>query len=102
MKKVHATKPCKFLIICGEKVYKFSCNTDDLKESWIKALNNEMKITRGDVTKKIENFMEVRLKKKIIVDFYNLPNIGSDKLYMKKQVIEEIKNENFFLERAKV
>jgi len=41
------------------------------------------------------------LKKKIIEDFYKLPNINTDKFYMKKKVEETIKNENFFKERVR-
>lgn len=101
MKKIQGHKACKFLVVCGEKVYKFSCNTDEDKENWIKALNNELKRIKGDTLKKLENIFEVKLKKKIIQDFYELPNINAEKLYMKKKVEEAIKSETFFVEKVK-
>ena len=101
MKKIQGHKSCKFLIVIGEKVYKFSCKTDEEKEQWINALNNELKRIKGDIEKKIENILDVKLKKKVIQDYYQLPNINSEKLYMKKKVDEAIKGEDFFQEKVK-
>ena len=101
MKKVQANKTEKFIIHAGEKEYKFHCTTDEEKETWVKSLNNEIKRLKGDSFKKLENIYEIKLKKKIIEDYYNLPNINTEKLYMKKIVNEAIKGENFFVEKQK-
>jgi hypothetical protein len=101
MKKVLAHKSCKFLVAVGEKIYKFLCSSEEEKDSWVKALNNEIKKIKGETTKKFENLYDIKLKKKIIEDFYKLPNINTDKFYMKKKVEETIKNENFFKERVR-
>lgn len=103
MKKVQGHKSCKFLIVVGsDKVYKYSLENDESKENWIKALNGEINKLRGDSKKKIENILEVKLKKKVIVDFYNLPNIYTEKTEMKKRIEEEIKNEYIFPEKKTV
>jgi hypothetical protein len=101
MKKVQVKKTEKFLIVVGEKIYKFQCKTDEERDSWVKALNNEIKRLKGDSNKKLENIYEIKLKKKIIEDYYNLPNISSEKLYMKKKVDEAIKGESFFADKKK-
>jgi hypothetical protein len=101
MKKVQAHKSCKFLIAVGEKIYKFLCATDEEKDNWVKALNNEIKKEKGEIVKKIENMHDIKLKKKVIEDFYKLPNIDSDKFYMKKKVEEAMRHEKFFPEKVK-
>ncbi len=101
MKKVQVKKSDKFLMVVGEKIYKFQCKTEEDRDSWVKALNNEIKRIKGDSHKKLENIYEIKLKKKIIEDYYNLPNISAEKLYMKKKVDESIKSESFFADKKK-
>ena len=96
MKKVQGVKSGKFMIVCGDKVYKFLCKSEEDKDAWVNALTLEIKRVRGESFKKIENVYELKLKKKVIIDYYHLPNIYSEKLYMKKRVDECIKSENFF------
>jgi hypothetical protein len=100
MKKIHEHKPCKFTIVCGEKVYKFALDNEEDKKKWVEAINKE--ISNKGITKKkiIENILEVPLKKKIIIDYYNLPNISNEKMSIKKRIEEEILTENYF-ERKK-
>ena len=101
MKKIEAFKSCKFKIIGFDKEYKFQCKSEEEKEEWMNALNKEIKRIRGDTLKKLDNVYEVKLKKKVIVDYYNLPNIYSEKLYMKKRVDDAMRTENNFLSKDK-
>jgi hypothetical protein len=101
MKKVQTHKPGKFMIVCGEKIYKFACKDDEEKDLWIKALENEIKKNKSETIKKLENLHEVKLKKKVIEDFYNLPNIHSEKLKTKSKIDQVIKSEGYFKEKSK-
>jgi hypothetical protein len=101
MKKIEEFKSCKFMIVTNDKVYKFECKSEEEKKEWIDAINSEIKRKRVQTVKKIENIYEVKLKKKVISDYYNLPSIHSEKLYMKKRVEESIKTENFFEPKTK-
>jgi hypothetical protein len=101
MKKIEAFKSCKFIIIGTDKDYKFQCKSEEEKEAWMNALTNEIKRIRGDSHKKLDSVYEVKLKKKVIVDYYNLPNIYAEKLYMKKRVDVAMKSENHFLSKDK-
>lgn len=101
MKKIEAFKSCKFKIIGFDKEYKFQCKSEEEKEAWMNALNKEIKRIRGDSLKKLDNVYEVKLKKKVIVDYYNLPNIYAEKLYMKKRVDDAMRTENNFLSKDK-
>ena len=101
MKKVQELKKEKFLIVCEEKVYKFTCTTEEERGNWIKSLNGEMKKLKGDSNKVVENLYEIKLKKKVIEDYYRLPNINAEKLNMKKRVDETIKTEKYFVEKLK-
>ncbi len=89
------------MIAAGDKLYKFSCENEEEKESWVAAFNSEIKRLKGESVKKIEHIIDVKLKKKIIMDYYELPNIGTDKFYMKKKVEEAVKTENYFLPKEK-
>lgn len=101
MKKIEQSKSCKFIIISNDKVYKFFCKTEEEVAAWMNALNSEIKRKRGESIKKIENLYEMKLKKKVVVDFYHLPSLYSEKLYMKNKVEESIKTENFFAPKSK-
>jgi hypothetical protein len=89
------------LIVCGDKVYKFSIEEDGKCEEWIEAINGELRKLKMEVTKKIENYLEIKLKKKVIIDYYNLQEIHNEKLVMKKRVEDAMKAENYFLEKKK-
>ncbi len=101
-KKVATYKPKKFLMVIKEKVYKFSCESDELKEKWIEALQNEMKKLKTVSEKKLENLYQVKLKKRIINDMENLPAIKSDINEITKYIEECIINENCFNKKEKV
>ena len=101
MKKVQSHKSAKFLIVCGDKVYKFACQDDEVKEQWMKALEEEIKKNKTVSTKKLENLCEIKLKKKVIEDYYGLPSIHAEKMKTKTRVDEAIKSEGFFKEKSK-
>jgi len=101
MKKVQGHKEGKFLIVVGEKVYKFACKDDVEKDAWVKALEEEIKKDKLGTNKKLENIYESKLKKKVIEDYYELPNINTEKLSIKSRIEETIKTENFFPEKIK-
>ena len=81
----------------GGKVYKFACQSDEEKNGWVSAITNEMKrLKKGDEKGNNNNRLEILERKKIIIDYFNLPEINKDIFYMKKKVIEEMNNENYF------
>ena len=80
----------------GGKVYKFSCETEEQKNEWVTAITNEMKKLKKNEEKTKEDILEIPERKKIIIDYFNLPNINTDIYYMRKKVLEEMNNENYF------
>ena len=81
----------------GGKVYKFACESDEEKNGWVSAITNEMKrLKKGDEKGNNNNRLEILERKKIIIDYFNLPEINKDIYYMKKKVLEEMENENYF------
>ena len=82
----------------GGKIYKFACQTDEEKREWVTAITNEMKRLKKSVEEKknINNKLEIVVRKKIITDYFNLPDFDKDQNYMKKKVLEEMNNENYF------
>lgn len=96
MIKIESHKENKFLIVCKDKVYKFSNETEVMKSNWISALNEDIKKRKGEKSKRIENSLEIKLKKKVITDFYKLPNIETDKLSLKNRIDEDIKQDQSF------
>ena len=81
----------------GGKVYKFACESDEEKNGWVSAITNEMKrLKKGEEKGNNNNRLEILERKKIIIDYFNLPEINRDIYYMKKKVLEEMNNENYF------
>jgi hypothetical protein len=101
-KKVTSHKTKKFLMIIKEKVYKFSCETEELKDKWIESISNEIKKLKIVHERKIENLYQVKLKKKIITDMLSFPNISSDVNEITHKIEECITMENCFVKKEKV
>ena len=99
--KIESHKKNKFKIDCSDKVYKFSIEEEGKCEEWVEAINGELKKLKMECIRKVENYLEIMLKKKIIIDYYNLDEIHNEKLVMKKKVDELMKTENYFLEKKK-
>ena len=80
----------------GGKVYKFACQSDEEKNEWVFAITQEMKRIKMIVDKKNENKLQVPVRKKIIIDYFNLDEINKDNDYMRTKVLEEMNDENYF------
>lgn len=98
MRKVQSTKELKFAITTDEKSYKFTVETDQEKKNWMDMLNSEInKLSKSDNEKKqYENIIEIKLKKKIIEDYYKLPKIQDGKNYIIKVTEEALQTEGNF------
>ena len=82
----------------GGKIYKFACQTDEEKREWVTAITTEMKRLKkqSEENKDVKNKLEIPVRKKIITDYFDLPNFDKDLKYMEKKVLEEMNNENYF------
>jgi hypothetical protein len=102
MKKVQEDNELKFIILFGDKLYKFKTETEEEKNKWIKVLNSEINnLSRENCEKRYENLVEIKLKKKVIVDFYNLPKIQDGKDYIIKVTEEALLKEAYFKPKPK-
>ena len=91
--RVESHKENKFLMVINEgndkegrtkgKIYKFACNNEEEKQKWVNAITNEMKRLKGESEEKNETKLEIKIRKKYIKDFFKLPNIGSDRNFIK-------------------
>jgi len=104
IQKIHSHKEKKFEIIVNDKSYKFECDNDEKRDEWVKEITKEMNKVKGKVIeRKNEIYYEVKLKKRVINDLYNLPHIFGDKMYMKNKVEQALLIEqNFELKPQKL
>ena len=84
------------MLLIQDKIYKILLKTDEERDKWIDAINNEIKKLRGEVEKKVENYYNVKLKKKIIIDYLNLPPPHSDQNEIRRKIEECISKETYF------
>ena len=99
MKKVLHTKELKFAIITTEeKSYKFNTETEEEKKKWVDMLNSEInKLAKSDIeNKQYDSIIDIKLKKKIIEDYYKLPKIQDGKNYIIKVTEEALQTEGYF------
>jgi len=98
--KIVATKELKFSIFktSEDKAYKFKTETEQQKKNWMNMLNSEInKQSKSDNEKKqYEIIIEIKLKKKIIEDYYNLPKIQDGKNHIIRVTEEALKTEGYF------
>ena len=80
----------------GGKIYKFACQTNEEKDAWVFAITQEMKRVKKTDGQANNNKLEIAVRRKIIFDYFNLPEVGKDVFYMKKKVLEEMNNESYF------
>ncbi|MCQ2815916.1 MAG: hypothetical protein MJ252_01500 [archaeon] len=105
--RVEGTDEKKFMLIVNDiakgdeeegdlgKIYKFKCKTEEEKTNWISAITTEMKTFHGE--QKIQQAkVSLKLKKKVIKDLFELPDVGKDRSYMKTRTQAAMKNEDFF------
>ena len=105
--KICSEKSKKFTIVVGGegekadndlsgKIYKFKCKDEETKNKWMSALTIEIHKFKYQGEKPIVNVLEIELRKKEIIDHFNLPEIGKDIYFMRNQIIEEMSHENYF------
>jgi len=111
--KIDSSKSKKFSMIVrigGEKVeegdlngkvYKFKCKDEETKNKWLAAINQEMERIKDEKEKTNVNTIEIKLRKKEIVDHFNLPEIGKDIYSMRREILEEMSKENYFQPSAR-
>ena len=102
--KIDSQKSKKFTIVAGGeggkasdlsgKIYKFKCEDEETKNKWMSVLTQEINKYKEEKTK--TNILEIPLRKKEIIDHFNLPEIGKDVYFMRNQIIQEMKTENYF------
>ena len=105
--KVEAEKEKKFMVIVNDdkdkdgeegdlgKIYRFKCKSDEEKMEWINAITAEMKAFHG-VKKIQQSKIPMKLKKKVIRDLFELPEVGKDRSYMKTRTQQLMKGESYF------
>jgi hypothetical protein len=96
MGKIELHKSKKFRVACQDKVYKFQCDEDFLAQEWVEALKDVVKMAKQNNTKVIDTQIEIKLKKKVILDYYNLLDIHKEVLNTKTRIEEQMKSENYF------
>lgn len=101
--RIDSYKSCKFLIVLSDKVnpnkgkvYKFCLETEKEKENWMKVITQEMKKIKGESNKSMEIYLEIKPKKKVIHDYFKLPEIGKERLVFKDKILSLMKNEIYF------
>ena len=78
------------------KVYKFACQTNEERDAWVNAITKEMiRLKKGEEKTKLYK-LEIPMRKKIIKDYFNLSGFNDDFYYMKRSVLEEMDQEDFF------
>ena len=87
------------MLVIQDKVYKFGLTNDEDRDKWIKAINNEIKKLKGEVERKVETYYQVKLKKKIIVDYLNLAPPHTDLNEVRRKIEEKIFKETFFMKK---
>ena len=76
--------------------HKFKCENEKEKSSWITAISKSIK--KMKMNKNIQTVPKIELKeyKKVINDYFKLPNVKIDEPYMKMKVLGSLINENYF------
>ena len=100
--KIDSSEEKKFILKIKEKEesneYKFKCDSEEEKIAWVKAINRAMKKVKNEDNKEIEvkKKVEIKLRKKVINDLFNLPNIKNDGVYIETSVMGSLADEDFF------
>ena len=100
-------KEYKFMIVLehneGEiktnKIYKFVLETEEEKNNWVNALNSEIKRIKNDKDNKECILYSIKPRKKIIEDYYQLPDVGKERVNIKKRIMNALQKETFFKKR---
>jgi hypothetical protein len=54
---------------------------------------------RGEIERKVENYYQIKLRKKMIVDYSNLPSLKSDVNEIRRKIEESLFKENYFVKK---
>ena len=91
----------KFILKIIEKEenyeYKFKCDSEEEKIMWVKAIRRAIKNVQNnnnEIEKKEK--IEIKLRKKIINDLFNLPDIKNDGIYIQERAMGSVVGEDFF------
>ena len=78
------------------KEYKFKCDSEEEKNKWVVALSRAMRKAQIENKIEINEKIEIKQRKKIIVDLFNLPNIKIDGKYIEDKVLGSLSVEDYF------
>ena len=102
--KIDKYKECKFMIdvehseeeIKTNKIYKFVLDSEEETNKWVNILNSEIKRIKNDKNNKESILYTIKPRKKIIEDYYKLPDVGKERANIKKRIMNSIQKETFF------
>ena len=108
--KIDKYKECKFMIdvehneeeIKTNKIYKFVLDTEEETNKWVDVINSEIKRIKNDKNNKECILYTIKPRKKIIEDYYKLPDVGKERVKIKKRIINSIQKETFFKKKQTV
>ena len=78
----------------GKVELKLKSKDEKTKEDWIKAITSEMNKIKGKSNEKNNIYYKTEVKKKLVVDYFKLPDIGAERTKIKLQIASQIQNEN--------
>jgi hypothetical protein len=76
--------------------HKFKCENEKEKSSWMIAILKSIKKMKMNKNIQIVPKIELKEYKKVINDYFKLPNVKIDEPYMKMKVLGSLINENYF------
>ena len=90
----------KFVIKINEKddikIFKFKCDSEDEKNKWIIAISRAMRKAKNENKIELKEKIEIKQRKKIINNLFNLPNLKIDGIYIEANVLGSLSREDFF------
>ena len=90
----------KFVIKINEKedikIFKFKCDSEEEKNKWIIAISRAMRKTKNENKIELKEKIEIKQRKKIINNLFNLPNLKIDGIYIEANVLGSLSREDFF------
>ena len=98
--KIETSEGKKFCLILNEKDemkrFKFKGESEEEKLLWVKEIGKIIKKARKESENQEIKKIEIKHRKKIINDLFNLPNIKIDGIYIKANVLGSLSGEDFF------
>ena len=104
--KIETSEGKKFSLILNEKdeiiKYKFKSKSEEDKLLWIKEIGKIIKKGKKDNEIPEIQKIEIKQRKKVINDLFNLPNIKINGVYIKTQVLNALSEDFFKLTPEKI